>query len=350
MARRHGLLSLLAAAAFTAACGASPSSAPGADPGAPVRLGYLPNLTHAAALIGVSTGAFKQALGGSYPLATATFNAGPDAVQALFSNSIDVAYLGPGPVLTAFMQSHGEAVRVVAGSASGGAALVVRPSINGASDLKGRTVATPQLGNTQDVALRAWLQSKGLRPSQQAPGDVTVQPMDNAQGLQAFRQGQIDGAWVPEPWASRYEIEGGAKVLVDEASLWPDGAFATTLLVARTDFLQAHPTAVRRLLDAQVKITDQLTADTAGSQSAVNAALQLISGKGLSDAVLVSAWSHVRFTNDPLASTVAVEAEHAQQAGLLPRAGQAPPLRELYDLRLLNQVLVAAGRPRVLAS
>lgn len=343
------VLAIVVAAMLSAACGAAASNPSTADTGAPVRLGYLPNVTHATALIGVSTGAFKSALGSTYPLTAATFNAGPDVVQALLSDSIDVAYLGPSPILNAFVQSRGEAVRVVAGAASGGASLVVRPSIAGASDLKGKTVATPQLGNTQDVALRAWLQSKGLKASQQGPGDVTVQPLDNAQGLQAYRQGQIDGAWMPEPWASRYVIEGGAKVLVDEASLWPGGAFATTLLVARTDFLHAHPTAVRRLLEAQVKITDQLTADPGASQNAVNAALQTLTGRALSDAVLASAWSHVTFTSDPLPSTVAAQAQHAQQAGLLARAGHAPSLGRLYDLGLLNQVLVAAAKPQVRA-
>jgi NitT/TauT family transport system substrate-binding protein len=343
MAANRGILAILAAGVFAAACGAAPSTASTADTGAPVRLGYLPNVTHATPLIGVSTGAFKHALGSSYPVTGATFNAGPDVVQALLSNSIDVAYLGPSPILTAFVQSHGQAIRVVAGSATGGASLVARPAINGASDLKGKTVVTPQLGNTQDVALRAWLQSKGLKPSQQGPGDVTVQPMDNAQGLQAFRQGQTDGAWVPEPWASRYVIEGGARVLVDESSLWPNGAFATTLLVARTEFLRAHPSAVTRLLQAQVKITEELTTDPAGSQKAVNAALQALTGKPLAETVLASAWSHVKFTDDPIASSVTVQAQHAQQAGLLVRID----LKGLYDFRLLNQVMAAGGKPPV---
>jgi NitT/TauT family transport system substrate-binding protein len=341
---RAGLAVL--AAVLLAGCGGTPSRSAGTDPGAPVRLGYLPNITHATPLLGVSTGAFRRSLGTSYPLTAATFNAGPDVVQALLSNSIDVAYLGPSPVITAFAQSHGRAIRVVAGSASGGASLVVKPSISSAADLRGKTVATPQLGNTQDVALRAWLLGRGLKPSQQSPGDVTVQPMDNAQGLQAFRQGQIDGAWVPEPWASRYVIEAGARVLVDEASLWPHGTFATTILVVRTEFLTAHPAAIRRLLDAQVRLTDQLSKDPAGSQTAVNAALQVLTGKALPSVVLAQAWGHITFTDDPMASSIAADAQHAQQVGLPAKAN----LAGLYDVSLLNDVLAESGRPEVTAS
>lgn len=311
-----------------------------------VRLGYFPNLTHAAALVGVQNGAFTQALGSQYPLTTATFNAGPEAVQALLSNSVDATYIGPSPIVNAFVQSHGRAVRVIAGATSSGASLVVKPSITATADLKGKTVASPQLGNTQDVSLRYWLTTMGLKPSGQEKGDVTIQPMDNSAALQAFRQGQIDGAWVPEPWASRYVVEAGAKVLVDEASLWPNGTFATTLLAVRTDFLNAHPTAVKRLLEAHIKLTEQLAGSPATAQKAANAQLAALTGKPLSDQVEVAAWKNLRFTVDPMSSSINTQARHANQVGLLARVD----LEGLVDVRLLNEVLATDRKPQVNAA
>lgn len=328
------------------ACGAVAGSPQSIDKPTAIRLGYFPNLTHAAALVGVQGGAIAQALGTDYPLTTATFNAGPEAVQALLSNSIDATYIGPSPIVNAFVQSHGQAVRVIAGATSGGASLVVKPSVTSAADLRGKTLATPQLGNTQDVSLRYWLTTKGLKPSAQEKGDVTVQPMDNSAALQAFRQGQIDGAWVPEPWASRYVLEAGAKVLVDEASLWPNGTFATTVLAVRTDFLNAHPMAVTRLLEAQIKLTDQLTTSPATAQKAANAQLAALTGKGLSDQVEAAAWKNLRFTLDPMTSSITVQAQHANQVGLLAKVD----LKGLVDVRLLNQVLEADGKPQVKAA
>ena len=186
-----------------------------------LRLGYQPNLTHATALVAVRKGILAGDLGSSVTLRTSTFGAGPDEVEALLSNSIDAAYLGPNPAINAFLQSRGQAVRIISGATSGGAALVVRPSISTPADLRGRTLATPQLGNTQDVALRYWLNRNSLRTTKEGGGDVSIHPQDNAQTLQTFRQGQIDGAWVPEPWATRLVLEGGGRVLQDERDLWP---------------------------------------------------------------------------------------------------------------------------------
>ncbi len=167
-----------------------------------LRLGYFPNITHAPALIGVNKGFFQEALG-STKLEAKTFNAGPAAIEALFSGAIDATYIGPNPAINGWSQSKGTGLKIIAGSTSGGAGLVVKPTINGPADLKGKKIATPQLGNTQDVALRAWLKQNGLNADQQGGGDVSVLPQDNATALQAFAQGAIDGAWVPEPYLSR---------------------------------------------------------------------------------------------------------------------------------------------------
>jgi NitT/TauT family transport system substrate-binding protein len=210
------------------------ASAGDAVKGGTLRLGYFPNVTHAPAILGVENGTFAKALGKDVGLETKTFNAGPAAVEALLAGALDASYIGPNPAINAFAKSKGEAIRIIAGATSGGAALVVKPSITKAADLKGKKVASPQLGNTQDVALRAWLGEQGLKTNPQGGGDVSILPQENSQTLDTFKAGDIDGAWVPEPWVSRLVQEGSGKVLVDEKELWPGGRFVTTHLIVRT--------------------------------------------------------------------------------------------------------------------
>jgi len=308
-----------------------------------VHLGYFPNITHATALVGVSKGIFAKDLGSKVTLKTSTFNAGPAAVEAIFSGALDATYVGPNPAINAWQKSHGQAVRIIAGATSGGAALVVKPSINGAADLKGKKVASPQLGNTQDVALRAWLDRHGLKTDPQGGGDVSILPQENAQTLDTFKAGQIDGAWVPEPWASRLVLEGKGKVLVDEATLWPGGKYLTTELIVRTAFLKQHPDVVERLLKGHVDATAYVNQHPAEAQQAANAAIAQITGKPLSAAVVAAAWRNLTFTNDPLASTLRKEASDAESVGLL----QKVDLTGLVDVAPLNKVLDSAGEAKV---
>src|SRR3954467_127047 len=239
----------LVAVAVVAGAGVSSSkkSATGSSQHVDLRLGYFPNITHAPALVGLQQGIFGQALGTDVTLQPKSFNAGPAALEALFSDALDATFIGPSPSITAFTRSHGDAVRIISGTASGGAALVVKPSINSPADLKGKKLASPQLGNTQDVSLRTYLGTQGLKTDPQGGGDVSILPQDNAQTLDTFRSGAIDGAWVPEPWVTRLVQEGGGKVLVDEKTLWPDGKFVTTNLLVSTKFLKAHPDVVKNL-------------------------------------------------------------------------------------------------------
>jgi NitT/TauT family transport system substrate-binding protein len=329
------------AAALAAACGSASSST--SSQHVTLRLGHFANLTHATALVGLENGTFASSLGPNVTLKSSVFNAGPEAVQALLSNSVDASYMGPTPAVNAFVQSHGQAVRVISGATSGGASLVVRPGIGSAADLRGKRLSTPQLGNTQDVALRWWLSEKGLKTNPQGGGDLAILPQDNAQTLQAFRSGQIDGAWVPEPWATRLIVEGGGKQLVDERELWPGGLFATTLLVVRTDFLKSHRDAVKRLLEAQVQADLMVNRQPSEAQRIANDALASLTGKRLGEQVVSTAWAHMQFTNDPLPASLRAEAEHAQKVGLLARAD----LRGLTDLTLLNEVLAGHALPRV---
>ena len=310
-----------------------------------LRLGYLPNLTHAPALVGVGKGFFTDALGSNVRLSTQTFNAGPAEVEAIFGGALDAAFIGPSPAINAFTKSKGKAVRIVSGVASGGASLVVRPAagINSPTDLRGKTLATPQLGNTQDVALRAYLLDRGIHTDAQGGGDAKIVPTDNATTLQLFQQGKIDGAWVPEPWATRLHQEAGGTVLVDESALWPAGQFVTTDLIVAADFLDKHPDAVKALLTGELTAINWINQNPADAKTVVNNSLLNLTQKKLKQSVLDEAWTHLTFTADPLASSLKKEAADAKRTGVLSNAD----VNGIFDLTLLNQVLATQGKPRV---
>ncbi|HZP27791.1 MAG TPA: ABC transporter substrate-binding protein [Acidimicrobiia bacterium] len=308
-----------------------------------VHLGYFDNVTHAPALVGLEGGIFAKKLGRNVALSTTVFNAGPAAVEALFSGAIDIAYVGPNPAVNAFAQSHGQASRIVSGAASGGASLVVKPTIKKASDLKGKTIATPQLGNTQDVALRTWLKSKALKTDTSGGGDVSIRPQDNAVTLTAFEQGQVQGAWVPEPWATRLVDEGGGKVLVDEADLWPRGQFATTVVIARKTFLDEHPDVVKRFLAANVAAIDFIHTNRAEAEKLVAQRILKDTTKPIAANLVTASFDHITFTPDPIASSITKDVKNAEAVGVL----EATDVKGIFDLKLLNQVLRADNQSAV---
>ncbi|WP_067508122.1 ABC transporter substrate-binding protein [Actinoplanes sp. TFC3] len=332
---------LLSATVLTACGGDDDSGGAGGEASA-IRLGYFPNITHAPALIGVKNGLFQQALG-STKLETKTFNAGPAAIEALFSGAIDATYIGPNPAINGWATSKGTALKIIAGSTSGGAGLVVKQGINSPADLKGKKIATPQLGNTQDVALRAWLKQNGLNADQQGGGDVSVLPQDNATALQAFAQGAIDGAWVPEPNLSRMVQESKGKILVNEKDLWPNGQFVTTHLIVTQKFLKEHPETVKKLLQGHIAAVKYIKDNNADAQKAANEQLAALSGKPLKEPVLAAAFKNLEFTNDPISSSLYASAKHAEDVGLL----KPVDLKGIYDLGPLNELLKADGQPEV---
>jgi NitT/TauT family transport system substrate-binding protein len=356
VARRLTALLLVLPLLVLAACGSDAGSA-GADaaevdPAAAtsgdgaraeeLRLGFFANVTHATALAGVSQNYYTEALGDT-ALKTEVFNAGPSAVEALFAGSLDATYIGPNPAINAFAKSNGEAIRIIAGATSGGASLVVQPEITGAADLRGKTLATPQLGNTQDVALRAWLAEQGYQVDPSGAGDVTVTPTENATTLQLFQDGAIQGAWLPEPWASRLVEEAGAKVLLDEKELWPDGQFVTTHLVVRTEFLEQYPGTVADLLRGHVAATAWVQDKPAEAKTAVNEQIGALSGKPLPQPVIDRAWENLTITEDPVAASLKKSADDAVAAGLTEQVD----LTGIYDLRLLNTILTEKSLPTV---
>ncbi|GAA4760846.1 ABC transporter substrate-binding protein [Citricoccus nitrophenolicus] len=315
---------------------------------AELHLGYFGNITHAPALIGVQEGLIADTLAeeGGTVLRTEIFNAGPAAIEALNAGAIDAAYLGPGPALNSYAQSDGASVVIVAGAASGGAQLVVRPGIDTLEELRGTVLATPQLGGTQDIALRSFLQDRGLSVSPAEDADISVNPTSNAQTLQLFRDGEVDGAWLPEPWASRLVLEAGAEVLVDEAELWDgkltaeSGQFPTAVLVVNRDFAAAHPTTVEALLRGHLDALDWLRDASESEQVAgLNAALERTAGLGLRRDVMNRSLEHIEFTADPLAGTYPTLQQDGVDVGL----SRPADLTDLVDLDPLNRVLAPAG-------
>ncbi len=341
--------SLLAAALITVAAlagcsrAAEAPAAPqaAAGPAAELRLGYFPNITHAPALIGDTKGFFAQELG-STKLTPQQFNAGPDEVAALLGGSLDAGFIGSSPAINAFAKSNGQAIRLVAGSTSGGAQLVTTPDITTPEQLKGKIVATPQAGNTQDVALKKWLKDNKLEIGE-GPDKVTVQNLDNPRTLDLYKTGGIAGGWLPEPWSSRL-VEAGAKVLVDEKSLWPGGQFPTTVLIVRTEYLQQHPDTIEALLRGEQKAIDFAAADPAGAKTATNDAIKKFTGSSLSATVLDRAFSELSFSSDPLAATFPQLSKDSVTAGAQPKETN---LSGFVDLTALNKVRQAAGQPAV---
>lgn len=342
-----GLTAALALA--VTACGSSDdSSSSGKDNGkggVTLRLGYFPNLTHGTAIVGVERGIYAKALG-TNTLKTSTFKDGTEAVEALNADAVDATYIGTGPAINLFQKSNGQAIRIVSGATSGGAAFVVAKDIDSAKDLKGKTVSSPKLGNTQDVSLRAWLKSQGLETTTSGGGDVKILPQENAQTLDAFKAGDIAGAWLPEPWATRLVLEGGGHVLVDERDLFDDGQFATTNLVVAKTFLDAHPDVVKQLLQGQVEANDWINANSDAAKGIVNKALKDLTGKDLPAATIDAAWKNLSFTNDPLAASAQKAADDAKDAGLI----KSNDIDGIYDLAPLNAILKAKGEDQVKGS
>lgn len=309
-----------------------------------VTLGYFPNLTHGSAIVGVQEGYFTNALKtNGATLVPQIFNSGSDTLTALLGGSLDATYIGPAPAVSAFVTSHGSAVRVISGAATGGASLVVKSDIKSIADLKGKTIADPGSGNTQDIALRYFLKQHGFNETSSGGGDVKILSQDNGLTLTAFASGQIDGAWVPEPYASELVAKGGVR-LVNEKSLWPNGKFTTTVLLVRTDFAQKYPELVTDLLTGQVQANEFIQQHSSQAEQIVGNWLAGYTQSAIPQNVLDAAWSELTFTDDPAADTLVEVAKHAAAVGVYPTT---PDVKSIFDLDPLNKVLKADHQPTV---
>ncbi len=308
-----------------------------------LRLGHFPNVTHGQALYARATGDFEKALG--IKIKWTSFNAGPTAIESLFTDAVDATFVGPGPTINGFIKSRGEKFVIIAGSASGGAGLVVRGDAPIASekDFHGKVIATPQLGNTQDVAARVWFTQKGYQTKERG-GDLTLIALSNPDQLTMFKKQQIDGAWTIEPWVSRLELEGGGRVFLEESVLWPKGRYVTTHLVVSKKLLAREPELVRKLLAALVDVTLTINADKAAAAKIMNQELEKETGKNLKPEVLKNALKRVEFTWDPIPSSLRESAEDLHAVGFLRKT---PDITGIYALDPLNSVLEERNLPPV---
>ncbi|MBI2915300.1 MAG: aliphatic sulfonate ABC transporter substrate-binding protein, partial [Elusimicrobia bacterium] len=308
-----------------------------------LRLGYFPNLTHAQALVGVQTGKFQENLK-EFRFETKVFNAGPSAVEALFAGAIDMAYMGPIPAINAAVRSGGE-FKIVAGAASGGAELVVREGANirEVKDFHGLRVATPQIGNSQDLSARQWFQSNGFKLKEKG-GDLDLLPVANSDQITLFLKKDLDAAWTVPPWSSRLRLEAGGKKFLDESELWKPitgGDFSTAVLVVRNKFLKENPETVRKFVKIHLELTEWIGAHPEESKQNVNAQIKNLTGKPLSTDILVDSFAQVKFTVDPIRKSVLQQAKWAFDLGFLGR--EEPNLSGIFDLTLLNSILRERG-------
>lgn len=306
-----------------------------------IRVGYFPNITHAQAVVGIAEGFFQRGLGKDVKLETYLFNAGPSAMEALLAGQLDMVYVGPNPAINCFLRSNGSALRIVSGCCSGGAGMVARKGVRfkSACDLRGKRIATPQLGNTQDVALRGYILENRMKTTEQG-GDVRVLPTANNNMLLLFQRREVDVAWTVEPWVSRLILEGGGRLILDERSLWKDGKFTTAIVVASTKFLKNRPDLVKRWIELHVEMTEKVNKDPKWALRIINKELERITGKPMPEEVLKMAWKRLDITYDPISESLFQSADQAYQLGFIDRK---PKLKGIFDLAILNEVLNRKG-------
>ena len=317
-----------------------------------IRVGYFANLTHAPALIARQKKLFEKYLGNTKVEYT-YFTAGPAAIEAIKGNALDVAYIGPNPSISGFLSTDGTLLKIVGGATSGGASFIVKsslapkvaskPTAAEIAALAGKTFASPQLGGTQDVALRKYLKGNGLTST-----IANITPLANADTLTQFKAGNIDGAWVPEPWATRLILEGSGKVFLDETTLWAKGRFVTTNIVARKKFLNTYPGSVKAILQANYDAIQFLTdtKNTVAAKDLVQAELLAGSGKRLADNVIDAAWPKLTYTNNPIPESLSANFKAAVKVGQL-NGYLESDLKGIYSIKLLNSILRSKGKTQV---
>lgn len=306
-----------------------------------VRIGYFPNINHAQAVIGLGRGDFQKALGDDVEVRTQLFNAGPLAIEALFANQIDVTYVGPNPAINGYVKSDGEALRIVSGAASGGSVLVVRTDadIDSVADFAGKKFSSPELGNTQDVALRKYLLDNGHKTSEKG-GNVEVFPAKNPDIVTRMIKKDIHGAWVPEPWGAKLVKEANGRIFLDERDLWPGGDFVTAHIIVRTEFLEQNPEIVKKIIRAHVEETEWIYDNQDEAVTVFNEELKKLTGKTLPEDEFREGLSRMELTHDPIKESLFKSANDAYDIGFF---RERPDLLGIYDLDILNEVLAEKG-------
>jgi NitT/TauT family transport system substrate-binding protein len=309
-----------------------------------LRIGYFPNINHAQAVIGFGNGDFQKALGNNVKVQTTVFNAGPSAIEALLAKRIDATYVGPNPAINGYVVSDEKDLKIIAGASSGGASFVVRKDagINSPKDLAGKRLASPELGNTQDIALRSYLLKNGLKTTDQG-GSVVLTPVANPDILTLFLKKQLDGAWVPEPWATRLVNEANGRIFLDERNIWPGDKFVTANIAVSTDYLKNNQDVISKLLAAHVNETVWINSHKDEAVRAFNIQVKKLTGKSIPQDELKQAFSRIDFTYDPIKLSLFQSANNAYNLGLLAKGKPRPDLSGIFDLTILDQVLKSKG-------
>ena len=303
-----------------------------------LKIGYFPNINHAQAVIGIGNGDFQKVLGANVEIKPFIFNAGPSAIEALFAKQIDATYVGPNPAINGYVISEGKDVRIISGATSGGAVFVIRgdTGINSPSDFANKKFASPQLGNTQDVALRNYLLEHGYKTVENQ-GNVHILPAKNSDILTLFLKKDIDGAWVPEPWGERLIKDANGKLFLDERDLWPDGKFVTGLILVRTDYLKQNPDVIENLIKAHIEETQRINDNKQEAVKTFNTELKKITGQTIPEDVLQQSLTRLEFTYDPIQQSLYKSATDAFNLGFL--GDTKPDLSNIFDLGILNKIL-----------
>lgn len=314
-----------------------------------IRVGYFPNIAHAQAVIGLNNEGFEgfeKYFGPDCKIKTTLFNAGPAIIEAVFSEDLDIAYVGPSPAINGYVRSGGKALRVISGVSAGGALFIVGPDsgIKKPVDISGKKIATPQLGNTQDIALREYIKNFGLKPREKG-GTVNILPLRNPDILNLFMQKKIHGAWVQEPWATRLLKQSGGEIFIDEKTLWDGGRYCASLMIVSSNFLKQHPALVEKWLTAHVEITRWINQNPEEAKTLICRQIKALSGISLPKDIIDDAFSRLEITYDPIVSSLYSYAEMAYDAGFL--GDRKPDLTGMVDLRLLNRILKEKSLPRI---
>jgi len=313
------------------------TSASNSSPENTVRVAFFPNLGHSIAIVGTEKGIFAEKLDNQTVIETRLFDSGPQVIESIFANEIDLAYVGPGPAINGFLKSDGKALKILAGAASGGVSLVIHPNskIESVDDFSGKRIAAPQIGNTQDISLRNYLYQNNLKPAEKG-GSVYVINVVNPDIFTLFSKGELDAAWVPEPWATRLVQQLGGIRLFQEKDLWPDQKFSSAELIVRSEFLEKHPDIVQKWVEAHVQTSDWINEHPAETKLIFNDFLKKKTGKTLPSEILNDAFSNLQITSDPIESSINTFAERANSLGYLGREGYS--LEGIFYTEPLNSI------------
>ncbi|MFB3152318.1 MAG: ABC transporter substrate-binding protein [Nitrosopumilaceae archaeon] len=287
-----------------------------------IRVAYFPNIGHIVPIVGIETGIFSKGLGNDTKIEIKLFDSGPQVIESIFAKSIDIAYVGPGPTINGFLKSEKLDVKILAGAASGGASLVIHPNsqINSVEDFPSKRIAAPQIGNTQDVSLRHYLLEHGLKPAEKG-GSVVVFNIPNPDIYTLFVKGEIDAAWVPEPWATILVEELGGKRLFYEEELWPENQFASVLLIGRTDYIKENPQIIRKWIDSHDESVNWINSNSKESELIFNQFLEKTFGQSLPEKIVSESLSNLEITSDAINESIYIFAERADELGYLGRDG-----------------------------